>query len=241
MRIGTIMDINSTSINVELLSSNLIKAREASGKTIEEIISSVNIPASRLKNYEKGKYIPSLPEMESISYVYRIPLLALLGEWDIDQYIHTPDQEQLQHLIEIRQEIISTHLFLAREEVDMSFKDLSDKTGISTYSIKQYEEGEASPPMDELIKLCEVLEININNLIDNESPIGSWQALQSMYRTLRKMPPDLVAFFIQEKNNIYLDLAKQLSMIGFEKFKNLSESLSDFLDTISMEDDTQQS
>lgn len=233
------MDINPTSIDVKLLSSNLIKAREASGKTIKEISTLLNIPASRLKNYEKGKYVPSLPELESISYIYRIPLFALLGNGNIDHFIHEPDQDQFQQLIEIRQEIISTRLLLAREKLAMSYKELTEKTGISNGTIKRYEAGNVSPPVDELIRLCEALNISINNLVDNESPIGTWQELQLMNSNLRKMPTELVAFFIQENNSAYLTLAKQLSSIGFEKLNNLSQSLHNLLDAIAAGDDTQ--
>ena len=235
------MDNNSISFNVELLSTNLIKAREQSGKSIKEITSLLNIPSSRLKNYEEGKYIPSLPELESISYIYRIPLLALLGEWNISDFIHSPDQEQLQHLVEIRQEIISTRLLLAREEADMSYKDLSEKTGITTGRIKQYEEGDATPPLDELINLCEALGININLLADKESPIGIWQELQSTNQNLKKLPPELVTFFIDENNSVYLDLAKQLSGIGIEKLVNLSNSLSELINEIATQDYHEQS
>ena len=235
------MEKNTISINTELLSSNLKKAREASGKSIKEISALLKIPASRLKNYEKGKYIPAMPELESISYIYRIPLFALLGEWDINHFIHAPDQEQLQHLIEIRQEIISTRLLLAREEMDMSYKDLSVKTGITTGKIKRYESGDAPPPLDELINLCEALDISIHDLIDKESPVGSWQEYQSIYQALKSMPPELVNFFNQDKNIAYLNLAMQFSKIGIEKFTQLANSMSEFVNGFTSTDHANQS
>ncbi len=223
-------------INTDLLADNLLKAREASGRSIKEISSLVNIPASRLRNYEKGKYFPSLPELESISFIYRIPILALVGEWDIDHFIHNPNEEQLLHLIEIRNEIISTKLSLAREEAEISYKDLSNQTGITTGKIRRYEIGQSIPSLDDLIKLCESLNLDLSDLIDSDSPIGIWQDMQSTYRKISRMPVDLIDFLKKEDNHKYLMLTKGFSDIGIDSLRELSDSLSAFLNNMSSMD-----
>jgi len=230
---GPTMKNTQNKINTDLLADNLLKAREASGRSIKEISSLVNIPASRLRNYEKGKYFPSLPELESISFIYRIPILALIGEWDINHFIHTPNKDQLLHLIEIRNEIISTKLSLAREEAEISYKDLSNQTGITTGKIRRYETGQSIPSLDDLIKLCESLNLDLSGLIDSDSPIGVWQDMQSTYRKVSQMPVDLIGFLKKEDNHKYLMLTKGFSDIGIDSLHELSDSLSTFLNNMS--------
>ena len=86
------MNKNAITLDSQLLAKKLEKAREASGKSLKEISDLLGIPSSRLKNYEKGKYIPSLPELESISYIYRIPLFLLAGNEPKSDFNITPDE-----------------------------------------------------------------------------------------------------------------------------------------------------
>ena len=228
------MNNEMQSIQNEQLSKNLVNAREASGKSIKEICSLLSIPTSRLRNYEKGKYIPSLPELESLSYIYRIPLNALTGAWKMDDFIHAPDTDQLQHLIEIRQGIISTRLLIAREKLDISYKNLSQITGVSTARIKRYEKGD-SPPLDELIKICEALEIDLFELIDQDSPLGLWQQKQNLHKEIEEISGEMIAFFIDPKNLTHLKFAQEVSKIGLEPLNKLSTALSEVLKVMPFE------
>ena len=218
----------------EQLSKNLVKAREASGKSIKEVCTLLSIPTSRLRNYEKGKYIPSLPELESLAYIYRIPFNALTSVWKIDDFIHAPDTNQLQHLIEIRQGIISTRILIAREKLDMSYKNLSQITGVSTARIKRYEKGD-SPPLDELIKICEALDIELFELFDQDSPLGLWQQKQILHKQIEEIPGEMIEFFIDPKNLIHLELAQEVSKIGLEPLTKLSSALSEVLKVMPFE------
>lgn len=221
------MDTNYKSFDTDTLAKNLIKARESSGKTVKVASNLLGIPTSRLKNYEKGKYIPSLPEFESLSYIYRIPLFALMSDILIDNYIHSPDQDQMRKLIEIRQRIIATHLQLAREKKSISYKTLSIETGISTARIKRYEEGSVSTPLNDLAKICDALGLELFELIDSESPVGRWQTRQSAVAAINSMPDEIVDFVTKTENEKYLWAAKKIADIGFDNLRDLSSSLSE--------------
>lgn len=227
------MNLQTQTLDPEILAHNLITAREASGKSFKEVCDLLGIPTSRLKNYEEGKYIPSLPELESISFIYRIPLFALMRHEKLDRFIHDPDTDQLQQLIKIRDEIISTHILLALQEKEMSYKELSKQTGISYSRIKRYEAGSAQPPMDELISLCETLELSFSDLLDRESPIGSWQVMQQNFEATSAMPEDLVAFFTDPENISQLETAKLIANIGVENLSKLSKALAELLHEVS--------
>ena len=138
--------------NFKALAKNIFAAREASGISIKEASQLLGIPSSRLRNYESGKFIPSLPEMEALSFLYHIPVTVLLQEEMVDRYLFSPEGEQIQQLIQIRQQIIGTRLRLTREAADASLKHISRITSIPTSRIKRYEEGASPISFDDLEK-----------------------------------------------------------------------------------------
>ena len=233
------MNKNAITLDSQLLAKKLEKAREASGKSLKEISDLLGIPSSRLKNYEKGKYIPSLPELESISYIYRIPLFLLAGNEPKSDFNITPDADQLQRLIEIRQEIISTHLLIAREEKDVSIKDLAKQCNITPGRIKRFETGSAQPQIDELINISRALEIDLSEFIDDDSPIGNWQEEQVVFEHIRKLPKDLLQFIADPQSQPHLEVAKILSQIGITDLEQLRDALGNLLSVISSKSDSQ--
>ncbi len=226
------MKLNTQVFDPKILSQNLSKARDACGKSLKEVSDLVGIPSSRLSNYEKGKYVPPLPELESISYIYRIPIFALIGKSELRTFIHSPNTSQFQNLVKIRRELISTRLHLAIEEMEMSYKDLSNKTGITYGSIKRYEDGESEPSIEELIQLAEALNIDFSDFEDRDSPIGTWQQFQTNIKEMKLVPDDLINFFINPDNIAKLVLARKISDIGIESLVELNTAISDLLENI---------
>jgi len=222
-------------IDPEILSQNLSKARDACGKSLKEVSDFIGIPSSRLRNYEKGKYLPSLPELESISYIYRIPIFALITRGELAKFIHSPNTEQFQNLVRIRREVISTRLHQAIEDMEMSYKELSDKTGITYGTIKRYEEGESEPSIIELIELAKALDIEFSDFEDKDSPIGAWQKFQNNVKQMKLIPDDLTNFFINPENISKLVLAQKISDIGVETLSQLNRAISELLKDISID------
>jgi transcriptional regulator with XRE-family HTH domain len=232
------MNKNPITFDLQLLAKNLEKAREANGKSLKDISDLLGIPSSRLKNYEKGKYIPSLPELESISYIYRIPVFRLAGIEPNADFSLAPNADQLQQLIEIRQEIISTRLLLAREEKGISIKDLAKQTGVTTGRIKRFETGSSQPQIDELINISRALAIDFSEFVDDDSPIGNWQEEQVVFDHIRKLPKDLLEFIADPQNRPHLEVAKILSKIGVADLEQLRDSLGNLLSVISTGNDS---
>lgn len=219
------MDRILQSVEPKLLSENLLKAREICGKSIKEVSTIIGIPSSRLKNYEQGKFIPSLPELESLSYLYRIPLFAILEKDHINSFNHDPEEEQIQKLIEIRQQLIGTHIQLAREKKNLSYKKLSELSGLSSSKIKRYESGTTPIPIDDLIKINHTLNLDFSEIEDINSPIGKWQAKQVMELKRSQIPETISNFIEDPKNEKYISIASEISEIGIQKLHDLANSL----------------
>lgn len=225
-------NINDRNLNIEHLAKNLSIARKASGKTIKECSTLLNIPTSRLRNYEAGKYIPSLPEIEALSFLYRVPILAFFELDTAKNLTHTPESTQLHRLVEIRQRIISTRIHLAREKADLSMKQLSQTTSIPTSRIKRYEKGTSPIALDDLQKILNALDLDLDMFFDHKSPLGNWQNTQSKNMTFENLPDELKEFIVDSNNLHYLYAARDLSKIGIERLDNLSNSLARLTDEL---------
>ena len=219
------------SLKIEFLSKNLSIAREACGKTVKECSLLLDIPTSRLKNYEKGKYIPSLPEIEALSFLFRIPIIAFFKEDGVKDHLITPESTQIQRLIKIRQQIIGTRIHLAREKVKKSMKQLSKTASIPVSRIKRYEEGTTPIAFDDLQKIVNALNLDLDNFFDHESPLGNWQNNQTKNIAFGYLPEEIREFIADSTNLQYLKVARNLSNIGIDTFNHLSDSLAELTNT----------
>lgn len=222
---------NDISLNIEYLAKNLTIAREACGKTIKACSMLLDIPTSRIKNYEAGKYIPSLPEIEALSYLYRIPILSFFQKDAVENHIHTPESVHIQRLVEIRQLIIGTRIHLAREKAEISMKQLSKITSIPTSRIKRYEEGTTPIGLNDLQKIIDALNLHLDNFFDHESPLGNWQNTQSKNIAFEHLPKEIKEFISDSNSLPFLKVAHSISEIGIDTFINLSDSLTELTNT----------
>jgi transcriptional regulator with XRE-family HTH domain len=62
-------------------------------------------------------------------------------------------------------EIVGRRIKNARKEKNMTIRDLAESSGFSTGYISNLERGINSPTLDQLQKICRVLDINISNIL----------------------------------------------------------------------------
>ena len=223
-------------LSSEYIASNLSNARDLSGKTVKECSLLLGIPTSRLKNFEKAKYIPSLPELENLSFLYRFPVSVFFKENGVANFIHSPKGDQIKKLLEIRQQIIATKILIARESAEFSQKFLSKTTSIPTSRIKRYETGISPIPLNELLLILEALDLDPDDFFDHDSPVGDWQNLQSNFSSIRSFPEDIKEFISNPDNLKFLNIAQTISKIGMENLYDFSNVLTKFTQTIDIQD-----
>jgi transcriptional regulator with XRE-family HTH domain len=218
-------------LKIEFLAENMSIAREVCGKTVKECSLLLDIPASRLKNFEKGKIIPSLPEIETLSFLFRIPIIAFFKEDGVKDHLISPESTQIQRLIEIRQQIIGARIHLAREKVKMSMNQLSKTASIPVSRIKRYEEGTTPIALDDLQKIVNALNLDLDDFFDHESPLGNWQNNQTKNIAFEHLPEEIKEFIADSNNLQYLKVAHNLSNISIGTFNKLSDSLTELTST----------
>ena len=214
---------NKSGLSIDNLAEGLRLARELRGKSIKESSQLLGLPSSKLRNYEKGKYVPSLPEIESLSYFYNVPLAAIFNPELLDQYVNNPDSDQLQSLIKIRTQFIATNLQISREKSGKSAKQISVETSISTSKLRKYENGDSEIPLDDLTKITGSLDLDIEELLDSQSPIGLWQKDQKQMRAFTQLPEEIQSFALAKDNQPFLSFTKKVKAIGVENLEKLAD------------------
>lgn len=209
---------------IENIAESLRIAREYRGISQKDTAELLGISQSALRNFEKGKYFPSLPILESLSYLYHIPLHILVSPDKISEFINEPDAQQLRQLIEVRQHIISTTLQIAYEGSGLSQKDLAKRSGISRSKIRKYLGG-AEIPLDDLKKLSSALSIEFSQHQDKDSQIGLWQTSQIGREKFISLPEKLQKFLVENENWEFLNIANTLYSLDKSELQSLANSL----------------
>lgn len=221
---------DSSEFSVLQLGNNLKTCREARGRTLQDVSHLLGIPTSRLKKYEAGQFTPSLPEAEALSYIYHVPLFALLEESQLHEFIHDPHKVGLGQLLEVRQHIIATRLQIAREKTGFSYNELGKKTGVPVSRIKRYESGSAAIPLDELKLLISVLDLTLDDVMDTDSPVGNWQKRQALINSFMGIPEEMQQFASDPQNRSWVAFVKQLRKAGESNLLALAESIRKLFD-----------
>lgn len=210
--------------SIDQIAEGLQKAREYRGISQKDTAAFLGISPSVLRNYEKGKYFPSLPVLESLSYLYHLPLDILASPERIEEYVNEPAAEQLQQLIQLRQNIISTTLQIAFEESGLTQKDAAKAAGITRSKLRRYLNGEEIP-LDDLKKLTRTLQIDLARLIDQESPIGVWQKTQKASSGFAQLPEDIQAFMCNSDSWDFIYSAYSLHTLGADEIEGMAKAL----------------
>lgn len=215
----------SSPFSTNHLAEGLKKAREFRGISFKDCGSLLGIPTNKLQNYEKGKYVPSLIELEALSYIYSVPLAALFSPQEYPDIFKVPDAEQLKQLLQIRIRIISTTLQIAFERTSKSLKEISKAAGVSVDKFIRYLGGEVDIPFDDLQRITNALDLDINTLMDSESPIGLWQNLQKKKITFASLPEEARAFLTKKENWSYMEVVEKMKLIEHCKLESIAESI----------------
>lgn len=222
------MDTRSQiTIRTKKLGVLLRDARLASRKTVQECAEAVGVTKGVFKSYEEGRRSPSLPELEVLVYYLKLPINHFWGNEAISDDEPSTAPLDLPRLLAVRQRMIGALLRQEREKVNKSVRELSQETGISSSRLKAFELGERSIPVPDLEVLLEALDSRVDELFDQNGPVGQWMSEQKAIRDFLKLPSDLRAFASQPVNIPYLELARKLSSMSTDRLRSVAEGLLD--------------
>jgi transcriptional regulator with XRE-family HTH domain len=201
-------------------------ARLTSGKSLKQCADAMDATPHRLKSFESGVLTPSLPELEAFAFYLGVKINHFFG----NQFISDEtEQDDLPTTVEqfksLRQRVIATHLKLSRMESGITFKELSQRTGISSGRLKKFENGETSIPLFDMLMISNALKIPLADLFVQSGKVGKWRKQQEMMDQFVMLPEEIQQFVSLPVNRPYVELAIKLSNLSADKLRSVAEGL----------------
>ena len=173
----------------EQIRLSLRSARIQAQRSMKACADLLQISIERFAGYEQGALIPSLPEIELLSYYFKTPLLSLICE---DQQLQNHDTSlldgnSLQQFISLRHKLIGAKLKLLRQEKQISPAQLAEMAGFPEDDLQDLEFGRTPIRISILCRIVKALDCSLLDIIDHETPIGQWQQDQATIETFTKL------------------------------------------------------
>ena len=202
-------------------------ARMAERRSIKECADAIGIKPGLFRAYEEGRRAPSLPELETLVFYLKLPITQFWGSETRSDSSTLSESLDTVRLIALRQRMIGALLRQERNNVNMSIRHLSEKTGVSQSHLKAYELGERAIPVPELEVILTMMGSRIETFFDQSGPVGQWMNSQRASQKFLELSDEMQDFVCQPVNRPYLELAMKLSDMSREKLRSVAEGLLD--------------
>ena len=223
---------SNSSENFTKIGAQLAKAREAVGKSARECALVLGIPLKKYQKIENGEIFPSLPELESMAYFLGVLPEDLLNDQTIEFDKQNVNTEQLQQFTQLRHRILSATLQLMRSQKNLSLKEVSSLSGVSTARIKRYEMTSTPIPLNDLSAICKALETTLPSVFDKSGFLAERQKKMEWERSICQLPVELQDFLTDPENLSFLHLAVRLKETGIENLESLAACLQQLADKV---------
>lgn len=216
------METRSLAEQAVVLGNRLREERETSEISIARAAAQLGVSPEMIESMESGETAPSLPELELLANLYRVPLAKLLGtEKDIETPVRLREDKKPAFIL-LRTRIIGTTLKQARLAEEISLENLAKDLDIAQNTLNEYESGTLPIPQPVLNTLCAALRIEMDKLL---SPLTAKPKPVSAESKLSELDAELSDFVTNPANLPYLKLAKKLSETDATKLREIAENL----------------
>ncbi|MBN2257290.1 MAG: helix-turn-helix transcriptional regulator [Anaerolineaceae bacterium] len=195
--------------------------------SLNEVSALLNVTPNRIKQYESGNQIPSLPELEVLSIQLNIPISALLSNDEDPVEIAPMKPQQAKKIIILRQRIIATCIKKALDDAAIPRVDVANALGIKPKELTSYLNGKKPIPLTTLETLCRIASLALQSLFGTHGLVGEKLSQAERVAGFRQLDPELQDFIAQPINRPYVELANRLSKLPADKLRNIAEGLLD--------------
>lgn len=210
-------------LRAKMLGALMREARLNAGKSLKETAALIGIGSSTLSSYEHGRKSISLPELELLAFHLDLPLRHFLSP-STDTLEEERDIKP-QIMIMLRQRMIGAMLRKARNEKDLSIRQLAEMIEMPPSRLSAFERGERPIPIPDLESLLNFLDRPMDEFMNHEGPVGAWHRNQRAFEHFSELPEDLRRFFLQPVNRPYLEIASRLSGLEIDKLESVLEAI----------------
>ncbi len=203
----------------------LQNARQQAGQSRRALAQALGVSSGQLRAYEEGRKAPSLPELEALAYVLRVPLEHFWGDKVLEAPLPPQGEPLPAGFLPLRQQQVAVLLQQKREDAGVSATALARQVALSPRRLQAYEHGERPVPLPVLEDLTNALGVPMEHFMDRTGPVGRWRMQQRQVAQFLRLPDDLREFVAQPVNKPYLELAQRLSAMSADHLRSIAESL----------------
>jgi transcriptional regulator with XRE-family HTH domain len=213
----------------------LRRARLEADRSLAGSAAALSCSTKVLSSFENGQKSPTLPQIEALAELYRVPVSYF---WQCDLPPEgAPGPEGAPELIRqrllLRQKLIGVQLRQARQCAGKSVKEAAAVLGSSSHRINQYECGEREMPIAELETLAHLYGSRLEDFVlareVKPAPAVVTAAASSPAAAtapvLRHLSSELAEFVGKPTNTLYLEVALRLSRLSAADLRAVAESL----------------
>jgi transcriptional regulator with XRE-family HTH domain len=211
-------------IRMKKLAILISDARCVSRRSAEECATVMGVSTEEFQSIERGKTAPSLPQLEALAYYLDVPVEHFWSNKVLadNKALDTTTNATLRRL---RDRYLGTRLRQLRTEASLTTQDLAEKTSLPAGTIEQYESGRVSIPLPDLENLVRALNIRIEDVFDQNGPIGDWRTKNENVRSFLELTAQEQEFVSKPVNLPYLELAIRLSDLSVERLRAIAEGI----------------
>ena len=210
----------------------ITNARLAAGKSLKQCAEVLGISSKKYQRFESGESWISLPELEVLSYFLGENPQSFLSSQTQINLKEAISPSRLQKLLDIRKHIFSATLQIARTEKNISFKELSELTGIPAARLKRYEKTGTAIPLNELALITKALEKPMETLLDENGVLAQWNRNQQKITAFSGLPENIQNFVTSPESRTFLELAIHLKETGIENLESIVASLQQLVEKV---------
>ncbi len=215
----------AATIRLKMLGVLIRDARLAAGKSPADCAEALDIPEAQFIAYERGTQPISLPELEVLAVVLRVPLAHFWGEQLLTE--RQVDRAAWRDALTVRHRMIGVQLRQARMERGLTVEDCANAIATTPARIKAFESGREPVPLPELEALAEFLGLSLESLVAQTGPIGEQLKLLQDYEAFARLPQEVRDLVLEGGVQGYMHLARRLSELPPEVLRTLGEAFLD--------------
>lgn len=217
-------EAQATDIRPKMIGVLLRAARLRAGKTAKQCADWLGCSPHIVSQYEYGRRPVSLPELELLARLFRVPVRHL---WDDEvAELELPSTKSpAQQILRLRHKEIGVLLREARSRAGMTQKQCAQILGTSADTISKYEHGSKAMPFAHLELLAESLGIPVSNFRDRELEAEGGSELLPPDEIWGSLPPEIKRFVCDPDSLPYLEIALRLSELPPDSLRHLAEAV----------------
>lgn len=201
-------------------------ARLNAERTIDDCAQLLRVPPEQMLAWEYGDNVPSLPQIELLSYYLGVPVSHFWGTETLEAKIGRHFDIQTEYAA-LRDRIIGALLRQARDERGLSLEELSKMSAIPPDELFGYELGETAIPLHRLTVLADAVNKNTSYFLEGSGHIGQWLAMREEWRQFTTLREDIRRFAANPRNIGFIEIAIMLSQMPVDKLRDVGASILD--------------